>query len=94
MERINDSDLPRAATQQRPRHEGKDERKARKQAIKEERKVREMEGQRERGRNIDRRIEKERGREKGGGREIKTLKLVDQGCIPQKPSFSAKLLTV
>jgi len=43
MERINDSDLPRAATQQRPREENTEERKARKQAIKEERKERRTE---------------------------------------------------
>ncbi|KAG5278430.1 hypothetical protein AALO_G00098910 [Alosa alosa] len=43
MERINDSDLPRAATQQRPRQESTEERKARKQAIKEERKERRTE---------------------------------------------------
>ncbi|XP_031417993.1 protein LTV1 homolog isoform X2 [Clupea harengus] len=43
MERINDSDLPRAATQLRPRHENTDDRKARKQAIKEERKERRTE---------------------------------------------------
>lgn len=43
MERINDSDLPRAATQPRPRQENKDDRKARKQAIKEERKERRTE---------------------------------------------------
>ncbi|KAI4902312.1 hypothetical protein NFI96_032258 [Prochilodus magdalenae] len=38
MERINDSDLPRASTQPRTREESKEERKLRKQAIKEERK--------------------------------------------------------
>ncbi|XP_038873654.1 protein LTV1 homolog isoform X2 [Salvelinus namaycush] len=43
MERINDSDLPRVATQHRPREESKEERKARKQAIKEERKERRTE---------------------------------------------------
>ncbi|NP_001133096.1 LTV1-like [Salmo salar] len=43
MERINDSDLPRVATQPRPREESKEERKARKQAIKEERKERRTE---------------------------------------------------
>ncbi|XP_063054401.1 protein LTV1 homolog [Engraulis encrasicolus] len=43
MERINDSDLPRAATQPRVRQEDKEERKARKQAIKEERKERRTE---------------------------------------------------
>ncbi|XP_062400207.1 protein LTV1 homolog [Sardina pilchardus] len=43
MERINDSDLPRAATQQRPRQESTEERRARKQAIKEERKERRTE---------------------------------------------------
>lgn len=40
MERINDSDLPRVSTQPRSREESKDDRKLRKQAIKEERKVR------------------------------------------------------
>lgn len=40
MSRINDSDLPRAATQARDKQESREERKARKQAIKEERKVR------------------------------------------------------
>ena len=39
MERINDSDLPRVSTQQRDKEESAEERKARKQAIKEERKV-------------------------------------------------------
>ena len=39
MERINDSDLPRVSTQQRAKEESSEERKARKQAIKEERKV-------------------------------------------------------
>ena len=39
MERINDSDLPRVSTQPRNKEEGKDEKRARKQAIKEERKV-------------------------------------------------------
>uniref|UniRef100_A0A8C7C3T2 Protein LTV1 homolog n=1 Tax=Oncorhynchus kisutch TaxID=8019 RepID=A0A8C7C3T2_ONCKI len=43
MERINDSDLPRVATQYRPREESKEERKARKRAIKEERKERRTE---------------------------------------------------
>uniref|UniRef100_A0A8C7MB88 Protein LTV1 homolog n=1 Tax=Oncorhynchus kisutch TaxID=8019 RepID=A0A8C7MB88_ONCKI len=43
MERINDSDLPRVATQPRPREESKEERKARKQAIREERKERRTE---------------------------------------------------
>ncbi|XP_010887540.1 protein LTV1 homolog isoform X2 [Esox lucius] len=43
MERINDSDLPRVATQPRPREESKEERRARKQAIKEERKERRTE---------------------------------------------------
>uniref|UniRef100_A0A8C7P3G7 Protein LTV1 homolog n=1 Tax=Oncorhynchus mykiss TaxID=8022 RepID=A0A8C7P3G7_ONCMY len=43
MERINDSDLPRVATQHRPREESKEERKARKRAIKEERKERRTE---------------------------------------------------
>lgn len=40
MERINDSDLPRASTQPRSREENAEDRKARKQAIKMERKVR------------------------------------------------------
>ncbi|XP_070775988.1 protein LTV1 homolog [Enoplosus armatus] len=40
MTRINDSDLPRVSTQPRDKQESKDERKARKQAIKEERKER------------------------------------------------------
>lgn len=39
MQMINDSDLPRASTQPRSKNESKEERKARKQAIKEERKV-------------------------------------------------------
>ncbi|XP_073698227.1 protein LTV1 homolog isoform X2 [Garra rufa] len=43
MERINDSDLPRAATQPRSREESVEERKARKQAIKMERKERRTE---------------------------------------------------
>ncbi|XP_036413275.1 protein LTV1 homolog isoform X2 [Colossoma macropomum] len=43
MERINDSDLPRASTQPRSREESKEDRKLRKQAIKEERKERRME---------------------------------------------------
>ncbi|KAM6971992.1 protein LTV1 homolog [Aplochiton taeniatus] len=43
MERINDSDLPRISTQPRPREETKEERKARKQGIKEERKERRTE---------------------------------------------------
>uniref|UniRef100_A0A672G4Q9 Protein LTV1 homolog n=1 Tax=Salarias fasciatus TaxID=181472 RepID=A0A672G4Q9_SALFA len=40
MARINDSDLPRVSTQPRSREESKEERRARKQAVKEERKVR------------------------------------------------------
>ncbi|XP_057700544.1 protein LTV1 homolog isoform X1 [Corythoichthys intestinalis] len=43
MSRINDADLPRAATLPRDRDESKDQRKARKSAIKEERKERRME---------------------------------------------------
>lgn len=43
MERINDSDLPRAATQPRPAHESSEERRTRKNAIKEERKERRLE---------------------------------------------------
>lgn len=43
MVRINDSDLPRAATQPRGRHESSEERRARKTAIKEERKERRVE---------------------------------------------------
>lgn len=43
MERINDSDLPRAATQPRPKEESQEERRGRKQAIKEERKERRTE---------------------------------------------------
>ncbi|KAL7845489.1 hypothetical protein AOLI_G00236810 [Acnodon oligacanthus] len=43
MERINDSDLPRASTQPRSREESKEDRKLRKQAIKDERKERRME---------------------------------------------------
>ncbi|KAK2909320.1 hypothetical protein QQF64_000556 [Cirrhinus molitorella] len=43
MERINDSDLPRASTQPRSREENTEERKARKQAIKMERKERRSE---------------------------------------------------
>ncbi|KAI5089863.1 protein LTV1-like isoform X1, partial [Silurus meridionalis] len=43
MERINDSDLPRASTQPRSREESKEDRKLRKQAIKEERKERRTE---------------------------------------------------
>lgn len=39
ISRINDSDLPRVSTQARDRQESREERKARKQAIKEERKV-------------------------------------------------------
>lgn len=39
MERINDSDLPQVSTRPRCREESTDERKLRKQAIKEERKV-------------------------------------------------------
>ncbi|KAL0202869.1 hypothetical protein M9458_000887, partial [Cirrhinus mrigala] len=38
MERINDSDLPRVSTHPRSREESAEERKARKQAIKMERK--------------------------------------------------------
>ncbi len=40
MERINDSDLPRVSTQPRSQDESTEERRARKQAIKTERKVR------------------------------------------------------
>lgn len=40
MSRINDSDLPRVSTQPRDKQESKEQRKTRKQAIKEERKVR------------------------------------------------------
>lgn len=40
MTRINDSDLPRVSTQARNKEESKEERRARKQAIKDERKVR------------------------------------------------------
>ncbi|XP_061881992.1 protein LTV1 homolog [Entelurus aequoreus] len=43
MSRINDSDLPRVSTQPRLKDESTDERKARKQAIKEERKERRVE---------------------------------------------------
>lgn len=39
MQMINDSDLPRVSTQPRPKNESKEDHKARKQAIKEERKV-------------------------------------------------------
>lgn len=39
MERINDTDLPRASTQPRSRDESIEEKRARKQAIKSERKV-------------------------------------------------------
>jgi len=39
MERINDGDLPRASTQQRPPQESPAQRTARKQSVKEERKV-------------------------------------------------------
>lgn len=39
MQMINGSDLPRASTQPRSKDESKEDRKARKQAIKEERKV-------------------------------------------------------
>ncbi|MEQ2316583.1 Protein ltv1, partial [Ameca splendens] len=42
MMRINDSDLPRVSTQARSKEESKEERKARKHAIKEERKVRKL----------------------------------------------------
>lgn len=42
MTKINDSDLPRVSTQPRSKDESKEERKARKQAIKEERKVRDI----------------------------------------------------
>lgn len=42
MERINDSDLPRVSTQPRSRDESAEERRARKQAIKTERKVRNL----------------------------------------------------
>lgn len=40
MSRINDADLPRVSTQPRDRQESREERRARKQAVKEERKVR------------------------------------------------------
>nr|XP_023689505.1 protein LTV1 homolog [Paramormyrops kingsleyae] len=43
MERINDSDLPRASTQPRSKEESKEERKARKQDIRDERKERRSE---------------------------------------------------
>ncbi|KAB5523614.1 hypothetical protein PHYPO_G00154620 [Pangasianodon hypophthalmus] len=43
MERINDSDLPRVSTQPRSREESKEDRKLRKQAIREERKERRVE---------------------------------------------------
>ncbi|XP_076847904.1 protein LTV1 homolog [Brachyhypopomus gauderio] len=43
MERINDSDLPRASTQPRSRHESTEQRKLRKQAVKDERKERRAE---------------------------------------------------
>ncbi|KAM9313731.1 protein LTV1 homolog [Pholidichthys leucotaenia] len=43
MSRINDSDLPRISTQPRSKEESQEERKARKQAIKEERKERRVE---------------------------------------------------
>ncbi|KAK7930627.1 hypothetical protein WMY93_007022 [Mugilogobius chulae] len=43
MSRINDSDLPRAASVQRSKEESKEERKARKQAVREERKERRIE---------------------------------------------------
>lgn len=39
MQMINSSDLPKASTQPRSKDESKEDRKARKQAIKEERKV-------------------------------------------------------
>lgn len=39
MTRINDSDLPRVSTQSRNKQESREDRKVRKQAIKEERKV-------------------------------------------------------
>lgn len=39
MTRINDSDLPRVSTQPRDKQESREERRARKQAVKEERKV-------------------------------------------------------
>lgn len=40
MTRINDSDLPRVSTEPRDKQESREERRVRKQAIKEERKVR------------------------------------------------------
>lgn len=40
MSRINDSDLPRVSTQPRNKQESREERKARKQVVKDERKVR------------------------------------------------------
>ncbi|XP_069023851.1 protein LTV1 homolog [Embiotoca jacksoni] len=43
MTRINDGDLPRVSTQPRPREESKEERAARKQAVREERKERRVE---------------------------------------------------
>lgn len=45
MSRINDSDLPRVSTQPRDKQESREERRARKQAIKEERKVRSSGGE-------------------------------------------------
>lgn len=39
MQMINESDLPRVSTQPRSKNESKEDRKARKQAVKEERKV-------------------------------------------------------
>lgn len=45
MSRINDLDLPRVSTQPRDKQESREERRARKQAIKEERKVRSRVGE-------------------------------------------------
>lgn len=39
MQMINSSDLPKVSTQPRPKNESKEDKRARKQAIKEERKV-------------------------------------------------------
>lgn len=39
MQMINNSDLPKVSTQPRPKNESKEDKRARKQAIKEERKV-------------------------------------------------------
>lgn len=42
MQMINDSDLPKVSTQPRSRNESKEDKRARKQAIKEERKVKKV----------------------------------------------------